>query len=309
VAFMLAMRPARRRAGARIRSRLLRFASRLPESAMAGVIPSPSSRSPNDQSVASSDDDNIDTNSAPIRRGRRPKFTAKKDLIIAREVSASKAHIASFGTKRERFAAAAERANANPEMRTNVTSKSIQYKYVKLQALYKRDDAAQRKMSGVGGEVGELEELLGTMQEARADLETQKTAERSAAREREEAKERIGKELVLKALRRDSQNDEEGSSGSDFELKQPRKKKSKRATTENDIENDMKGFGECLRDADLARVAVERERLEFDIKRLEQEKIDRDEDRKLRREELAAHQEQEMEKFKLMMDIFKSQRS
>jgi hypothetical protein len=88
---------------------------------MAGVIPSPFSRSPNDQSVASSDEDNIDTNSAPIRRGRRPKFSAKEHLIIARNVFASKAHIASFGTKREKFAAASERANANPEMRTNVT--------------------------------------------------------------------------------------------------------------------------------------------------------------------------------------------
>jgi hypothetical protein len=81
----------------------------------------------------------------------------------------------------------------------------------------------------------------------------------------------------LKALRRGSRNDEDGSSGSDFELKQPRTKKSKRATTENNIANDMKGFGGCLRDADLARVSVERERSELDIKRLEQEKIDRDE--------------------------------
>jgi hypothetical protein len=193
-------------------------------------------------------------------------------------------------------------------MRTKVTSKSIQDRYVKIQAIYERDDAAQQNMSGVDGEVGELEELLGTMQEARADLETQKAAERSAAREREEAKERIGKEFVLKALQRDSRNDEEGSSGSDFELKQPRTKKSKRATTENNIEKDMKGFGECLRDADLARVAVERERLELDIKILEQEKIDRDEELKLCREELATHQEQEMKKFKLMMEIFKSQR-
>jgi hypothetical protein len=76
-------------------------------------------------------------------------------------------------------------------------------------------------------------------------------------------------------------------SGSDFELKQP--------TTENNIPSDMKGFVECLRDADLARVAVEWVRLELDIKRLEQEKIDRDEERKLRQEGLAAHQEQEME--------------
>jgi hypothetical protein len=62
----------------------------------------------------------------------------------------------------------------------------------------------------------------------------------------------------------------------------------------------MKVFGECLREEDLARVAVERERFELDVKRLAQEKIDREEERKIRREELAAHQEQEMEKFKLI---------
>jgi hypothetical protein len=102
------------------------------ETAMAGFIPSPFSRSPNDKSVACSVVDNINTNSAPIRRRRRPNFTANEDLIVAREFYASKAHIVSFGTTRERFAAAAERANSNPEMCTNITSKSIQCKYVKL---------------------------------------------------------------------------------------------------------------------------------------------------------------------------------
>ena len=276
---------------------------------MADIIPAASSHSPNDQSITTSDDDKIESTSAAVRRGRRPKFTAKEDLIIAREVSASKAHIASFGTKRERFAVAAERANANPAMKTSVSSKSIQDRYVKLQTLFDRGDAAQRKMSGVGGEVGELEELLGEMQEARDDLETQQAAQRTAAKEREEAKERIGKELVVRALHRDCRNDEEGSSGSEFEEKQPRKKKSKRNTTDNDMTDDMKGFREFLREADLARVAVERERLELDVKRLEQEKYDREEERKIRREELAAHQEQEMEKFKLMMEIFNSHRS
>jgi hypothetical protein len=54
-------------------------------------------------------------------------------------------------------------------------------------------------------------------------------------------------------------------------------------------------------------VAIERERLELDLKRLEQDKLDREEERKLRREALDAHQKQEVEKFKLMMDMFKSQ--
>jgi hypothetical protein len=100
---------------------------------MADIIPAASSHSPTDQSITTSDDDKIESISAAVRRGRRPKFTAKEDLIIAREVSASKAHIASFGTKRERFAVAAERPNANPAMHINVASKSIQDRYVKLQ--------------------------------------------------------------------------------------------------------------------------------------------------------------------------------
>jgi hypothetical protein len=89
-------------------------------------------------------------------------------------------------------------------MKTAVTSKSIQDRYVKLQKIYDRGDAAQRKMSGVGGDVGELDELLAGVQEARDDLQTNRAAERSAAREQEEAKERIGKELVVRALNRDA---------------------------------------------------------------------------------------------------------
>jgi hypothetical protein len=120
----VAFRPAMRPAPARRRSHTLAAPSiciETPETAMEGVIPSHFSRSPNDQSATSSDEDNIYTNSAPIRRERCPKFTAKEDLIIAREVSASKAHIASFGTKRERFAAAAERANVTGPEPSGVT--------------------------------------------------------------------------------------------------------------------------------------------------------------------------------------------
>jgi hypothetical protein len=92
---------------------------------MAGIIPSASSRSPNDRSNTTRDEDRIESTSVAVRRDRRPKFTAEEDLIIVREVSASKAHIASFGTKRELLTVAAERVNANPAMKTSVSSKSI----------------------------------------------------------------------------------------------------------------------------------------------------------------------------------------
>jgi hypothetical protein len=124
---------------------------------MAGIIPAASSRSPNDRSNTTRDEDKIESKSAAVRRGRRPKFTAEEDLIIVCEVSASKAHSASFGSNREHFAVAAEPANANPAMQTSVSSKGIQDRYGKLQALFDRRDAAQRKMSGIGGKVVELE--------------------------------------------------------------------------------------------------------------------------------------------------------
>jgi hypothetical protein len=79
----------------------------------------------NDHSIATSDDESIDLTPACVRRGRRPKFTAEDDMIIAREVAATKANIASFGDKREHFAAAAERAKAKHTMKHAVTSKSI----------------------------------------------------------------------------------------------------------------------------------------------------------------------------------------
>jgi hypothetical protein len=77
---------------------------------MADNLPTTLPPSRNDPSIATSDDESIDLTPAGVRRGRRPKFTAEEDMIIAREVAAAKAHIASFGTKRECFAAAAERA-------------------------------------------------------------------------------------------------------------------------------------------------------------------------------------------------------
>jgi hypothetical protein len=68
-----------------------------------------------------------------LARGRRPKFSREEDLILVREVAAAKAHVASYGDVKMRFAEAASRANANVELRSKVTPKSIQDRYVKIQ--------------------------------------------------------------------------------------------------------------------------------------------------------------------------------
>ena len=57
-------------------------------------------------------------------------------------------------------------------------------------------------MSEIGAEVGELDELLTDMRQAREDLLAAKTAEKIAQRERDEKMDRIGKALVASATKR-----------------------------------------------------------------------------------------------------------
>ncbi|CAN8073476.1 unnamed protein product [Agarophyton chilense] len=97
---------------------------------------------------------------APVRatspskkEGRRPKFTPEDDLIIAREVSAAKAHIAGYGEIQNSFGQAAAKANVNTQLSQNVSAKSIPDRYKKIQDTFKQRDAANRRLSGVCGKI------------------------------------------------------------------------------------------------------------------------------------------------------------
>ena len=105
-----------------------------------------------------------------VKVGRRPKFTTTDDLITAREVPASKAHVASYGEIHKKFATAATKANLNKNLSVRVTAKSIQDRYKKIQDAFDRRDAKDRRLSGVGGEIGELGGLLSMMAEARNEI-------------------------------------------------------------------------------------------------------------------------------------------
>ena len=86
------------------------------------------------------------------------------------EVAAAKAHIAPLGRTRERFEIAESKANASSKLATEVTWKAIQDRYKRLQSRFDRNERVEAAMTGVGGEYGEMEELLNTMREARQDL-------------------------------------------------------------------------------------------------------------------------------------------
>lgn len=60
------------------------------------------------------------------RSGRRPKFSSEEDLIILREVSACKSHMARTGKKPERFEVSAAKFNGTKNMSSRVTWKTLQ---------------------------------------------------------------------------------------------------------------------------------------------------------------------------------------
>lgn len=256
---------------------------------------------------------------ATAKPGRSSRFTAAQDLVIAREVAASRAHTAAFGETKKLFEVAASKISANPAFDTegkNVSWKAVQDRYKRLQKDYDHADNANQRLSGVGGgEMGELADLLMTMREAHDDLDVQKKAAKTAQKRKEEDKERMGQVLVDLATKRKNKSDDDDNTTEvcDEEPSSTAKKRKKRQTAL--LETEMDRFGEHLKDADLARVDLDRERLAFEREKAVEDRADRgrerDErrqereiERRERREERVELQKLELEKFKAMIDAF-----
>ena len=85
------------------------------------------------------------------KRGRRSKYSAEEDLIILREIAATKAKISPCGKTLEFFLTAAEKVNGNAKFTVEATAKGIFDRYTRLQ---KDFDKSARKicfLSGVRG--------------------------------------------------------------------------------------------------------------------------------------------------------------
>lgn len=127
--------------------------------------------------------------------GRNSCFNGKEGLIILREVCASNALVAVFGTTQKRFQIAARIANENPSMRSPVTWKAVQDHYKPLQELfYKNDNSNQRLYAVKGGPMGELDELLCMIREAREDQDALKNTEKEERKAQDKENEREGAE-------------------------------------------------------------------------------------------------------------------
>lgn len=185
-------------------------------------------------------------------------------------------------------------------------------------------------MSGVGGEVTEADELLTEMREAREEQATQRNERHTAIREREAKKLDAGARIVAMATRdgpvvlSDDDGDEENDAGSDgVERKDGKngscKKKKRRIVNHGQMyEGEMERFGSLLKEGEEAQRQLDEEKLNLEKRKFEAEenrrkeeradrRREREEERKERMEEREARDRLELQKFKLMMDMFKDQ--
>lgn len=265
------------------------------------------------------------------KAGRHSKFNAEQDIAIVREVAAAEAHLSSYGETRRRFNLVAEKLKDCPLFEQTPSWKQIQDRYKRLQDQYDSQDKDNLRLSGVGGgEMGELADLLMSMREARDDMLAQKDATKEEERKRETEKEIIGEHLMAAATsRRNSvavDKDNEDNDDLDVLSNESSRKKRKLGRMENGLRNEMDAFGEHMKEADLARVELEQRRLDFERERHQHEREDRvtdreerklereaerkerreerEEERRERRDEREHQSKLELEKFKLMMDVF-----
>lgn len=158
---------------------------------------------------------------------------------------------------------------------------------------------------GVGGDVREMDELLTSMKVARYDANLKQRKQKKGAREIDSEKERFGRELMEMATQCHGSDDSDGARPPSDSISLPgRPCKAQKTNPAGLAFGEMERFALHLRDAGLARVEVDRNRLNFERDRLEFESSERERDRIERRRELEVSQKIELEKFNLMIEAF-----
>lgn len=141
---------------------------------------------------------------------RRAKFSRAMDLHLLRAVASSQAHLAGYGAKQDAFdrvAADCKAAACFTHLPIALTGKSVRDRYRKLMADFRKDDKAQRALSGTDDEeVTELTELLADLAEGEDDATAKREAEKEKKRGIEERLVAAGSSMRDMALKRHRKN-------------------------------------------------------------------------------------------------------
>lgn len=241
--------------------------------------------------------------------GRRSRFTFEEDLLLIREVAACKAHIARNGETKDMFELAAVKANATKRLHCSISWKSLQDRYKRIQARFDRDDRTEQRMSGIGGEVSEMDEILAIMKEERDDLNVQRNEKKDKEDKRMKEKERLGSVIRMRATERRSVRDAEdnGEAGAtvidDVEIEGSGRKRKRRGNERGTDMDEELAIIEALEKADEKRVEMEEKKLALEEMRFEEEREERKRAREERKEEREAAAELELKKMRLMMEM------
>lgn len=241
-------------------------------------------------------------NARARRLGRRSRFTPDEDITILREVAAAKAHIAPQGQTKERFEIAAVKINQGGRVGEKVGWKTVQDRYKRLQCRFDEQDKKEALMSGVGGEVGEADELLAVMKEAREDIAMQKRSNVMAADFREKEKERLGSVIREMSTKRTPQKERTGVTEDDDSGEERKSKRARVVDVDLDgFMKSMKQFCDVLKESDSARAELEREKLNLAKKQMEMDTARRAEEREERERAAERARQQDLERLQLIL--------
>lgn len=118
-----------------------------------------------------------------IREMRRKRKVDTSASRLIREVAAATAHSAPNRNVLRFFESFAERVSANLKINQPGSAKRAQDRYKRQQNAFEKSKRRDEIRSWVGGEVGEMIELLRTMKEARDDAELRKGLQKKADQE------------------------------------------------------------------------------------------------------------------------------
>lgn len=133
---------------------------------------------------------------------RHSRFTSEEDPIIVQEVCAVRVHIVSIGETWNKFKVDAVKINTNVRMGQITTCKTVKYRDKRIPDMLDKTDRRDQLRSGVGGKVGEMDELLLAMRKARGDLDAKRNEQKSRSGVVELEKERAGTPVVNVAMKR-----------------------------------------------------------------------------------------------------------
>ena len=171
---------------------------------------------------------------------------------------AARAHVASFGDMRKRFEIAAKRANDNEALTATVSCKIVLGRYRRVQEQFKKNDDADRKRTGVGRKLTQMNEMLSMMRWERDDLDAKRAAQTKAQREKEEVKDCIGRQAVEASMSRKKRKESEGSASDGENSDEPSAKK-KRPVRAVALSGELAQFGAQLLGAEELRASADQE--------------------------------------------------